>query len=293
MPLVVPKQAPWSSTEVDAVLAVRKALIETKDLAPVQIGEVELITVTLNSKLRVDEAVTKFMTYRNDLLGEYGIDDVWAEPSVDGMDQQWHRLAVAGRDEADRQIMWVQGTPQGTPIAEERPCIRACCQYCAYCSSLRCQCSARPALPRLPMQSSLTRSSSLVLAVFAVHADRNTLRNGISLVINTAGRTSKVGNERKLQVAWQNFPTRPQHIYICGTNMVMRVVINALIAFASLFAKNKVIARVKFANISDIEKTCGREALPEALGGQTRAPTGEWVRQRLADFPLMHLPEYV
>ena len=125
-----------------------------------------------------------------------------------------------------------------------------------------------------------------------MHADKNTLRNGITLVINTAGRTSKVGNERKLQVAWQNFPTRPQHIYICGTNMLMRVIINSLIAFASLFAKNKVIARVKFANISDIEKTCGREAMPETLGGAARAPTGEWVRQRLTEFPRMHLPEY-
>ena len=57
--------------------------------------------------------------------------------------------------------------------------------------------------------------------------------------------------------AWQNFPTRAQGIYILGTNMVTRVVINGLIAFASLFAKNKVIARIKFAELKDIEKKWG------------------------------------
>ena len=128
--VVAKSDSAWSSTEVETVLAVRKALVETKGLSPTDIGEIELITVTLNSKLRVDEAVNKYLTYRNELLAEYGIDNVWADPSVDGMDQQWHRLLVAGRDEENRQIMWIHGTPDGTPVAEERPCIRACCQYC-------------------------------------------------------------------------------------------------------------------------------------------------------------------
>ena len=247
----------WAPAEVDAVLAVRKRLVEEKALAPHELGEIELITVTLNSKCRVQEAVDKFVTYYEQLVGLYNIADVWADAKVDGMDTQWHRLAVAGRDEGDRQIMWIQGSPEGTPVAEETPCIRAGCHY-----------------------------------FFAVHADRTTLRNGISLVINTAGRSSKVGNEKKLQVAWQNYPTRPQHIYICGTTMVMRVVINALIAFASLFAKNKVLARIKFAQIRDIERTCGKAALPETLGGDARAPTEEWVRERIAGFPRMDLPEY-
>ena len=78
---------------------------------------------------------------------------------------------------------------------------------------------------------------------FAVHSDRHTMRNGISLVINTASTSKKkIGNEKKLQVAWQNFPTRAQGIYILGVSMIARVAINALIAFAALFAKNKVIA---------------------------------------------------
>ena len=73
----------------------------------------------------------------------------------------------------------------------------------------------------------------------------------------------------------------------------MRVVINGLIAFASLFAKNKVIARVKFADIAHISSTCGAHALPEAQGGEKRAPTKERVRERLETFPLMLLPDYV
>jgi hypothetical protein len=38
---------------------VREKLIKDKGLSPSQVGEVELITITLNSKCRVDEAVDK------------------------------------------------------------------------------------------------------------------------------------------------------------------------------------------------------------------------------------------
>ena len=195
---------PWTEEEKKACLDVRDILIKEKHLTPAQVGEVELITITMNAKCRVDEAVTKFMTYHENLLAEYNLGDVWADKA--SMANQWHRLAVAGRDDGNRGVMWVQGG--GTEIAEEGPCMRACCWY-----------------------------------FFAVHADKHSLRNGISLVINTAGNTGKkIGNEKKLQVAWQNFPTRAQGIYILGTNMITRITVNALIAFASLFAKNKVIA---------------------------------------------------
>eukprot|EP00966_Prymnesium_polylepis_P314002 7256079-Prymnesium_polylepis.1 len=106
----------------------------------------------------------------------------------------------------------------------------------------------------------------------------NRLRNGISLVINTANAPKqKVGNEKKLQVAWQNFPTRPQGIYILGTSTFTRLAINALIAFAALFAKNKVIARVNFAEVTDLEKRWGgKSSLPEMQhpsGSTSDSPT--------------------
>eukprot|EP00908_Phaeocystis_cordata_P003700 Transcript_14076.p3 GENE.Transcript_14076~~Transcript_14076.p3 ORF type:complete len:255 (-),score=109.26 Transcript_14076:1205-1969(-) len=244
----------YTKDEVDAVLAVRQAL-SAAGVPREQLGEVELITITLNAKCRVDEAVTKFNTYRDNLLGEYGISDVWSRESEKVLQGQWHRLAVAGVDEEGRQIMWIHGG--GTEVAEEHACLWASCLY-----------------------------------FFAVHADLHSLRNGITLVIDTANAPKKkVGNERKLQVAWQNFPTRPQHIYILGTSALTRLAINALIAFASLFAKNKVIARVQFSEVGKVGKSVGTPNLPERHGGLARPETAAWVAQRLAAFPRMGLPE--
>ena len=100
----------------------------------------------------------------------------------------------------------------------------------------------------------------------------------------------KVGNEKKLQVVWQNFPVRPQHIFILGTSFATRIAVNALIAFASLFAKNKVISRIQFSDVDAVGRLVGRENLPALHGGATRPLTSEWVAQRLADFPRMGLP---
>ena len=104
----------YTAEEREAVLAVRAALL-AKGVPISQLGERELITVTLNSKCRVEDAVAKFETYRVDLLAEYGISDVWADQAA--LHDQWHRLHVAGLDEGGRQIMWVGGG--GTPVAEE------------------------------------------------------------------------------------------------------------------------------------------------------------------------------
>ncbi|KAL1518909.1 hypothetical protein AB1Y20_003182 [Prymnesium parvum] len=247
--------ASWEREEIDAVLAVRKCLVEDKQVPLHEIGEIELITITLNSKLRVPEAVEKFMTYREQVLQLYNIPDVWAEPHVDGLDLQWHRFAVAGRDDGDRQIMWIQGS--GTPVAEETACVRACCHY-----------------------------------FFAVHSDMKTLRDGITIVIDVSGRRAKVGNEKKLQVTWQNFPSRPQHIHILGTSAITRIFVNGLISFAALFAKSKVLARIQFSDIRQFTELFGTAALPEVKGGPERPPVREWVRARLDAFPKMNLPEY-
>ena len=73
------KEDEWTQEEMDACLAVRDVLIKEKGLSPKQVGEVELITITLNAKCRKEEAVSKFMTYHEQLLKEYGISDVWAD----------------------------------------------------------------------------------------------------------------------------------------------------------------------------------------------------------------------
>ena len=244
----------WTEEERAAVLAVRAKLVE-KGLPASALGERELITITLNAKARVDEAVDKFLTFQNELVKAYGIDDVWAPMSPE-LDDQWHRLCVAGVDDGGRQLMWINGG--GTPVAEEGRCMRSC-----------------------------------ILYFLAVHADMHTLRSGISLIIDTSNapsRSARVGNEKKLQVAWQNFPTRPQSIFILGTNLITRAFINGLIAFASLFAKNKVIARIRFAKVDEIAGRFGRSALPQIHGGSPTPPTPEWVQKRLDAFPLMGLP---
>merc|ERR1712118_470862 len=126
-------------------------------------------------------------------------------------------------------IMWVNGGKK-IKVEDERPTIHCCCLY-----------------------------------FFAVHSDIFTLRNGVSLVINTAsavGNEKKIGNEKKMQVAWQNFPTRPQGTYILGTSAVTRITTNALIAAASLVAKNKVIARIRFSRSTSWKTSLARATCP-------------------------------
>lgn len=247
----------WTAAEIEAVLAVRRALIEENGIPPDQLHEVELIVFTLNSKLRVEDAVNAYLAYREKVIEQFSIHDVWADPSSDGMDAQWHRLAVAGRDEGDRQMMWI--TSGETPACEETPSIRASIWY-----------------------------------FFAVHADMQTLRNGISIVVDTRGKRSNNGNEKKLLVARRSLTSRPQHIYITGTTAMTRVAVNALIAFASLFSKSKVLSRVQFATLEDIEQTCGprKRWAPEDLGGEERSSIEEWVQTRLESFPRMNLCAY-
>ena len=107
----------YTAEEVEAVLAVRNALLE-RGVPRDALQEVPLITVTLVAKCRVEEAVTKFMTYREDLLAAYGVTDVFSPAAEKALAEQWHRLAVAGVDEEGRQIMWIHGggtQPDGLP----------------------------------------------------------------------------------------------------------------------------------------------------------------------------------
>ena len=87
-------------------------------------------------------------------------------------------------------------------------------------------------------------------------------------------------------------PTRAPGIHILGTSAVTRVAVNALIAFAALFAKNKVIARVAFSSVAELARRFGAPNLPEIHGGDARAPTAAWVEERLRTFPRMDLPAY-
>ena len=115
----------YTIEEVDAVLAVRRALAESGVPLEQLQDERELITITLNSKCRVEEAVAKFKTYREDLLAAFGVGDVFSAEAVTALAEQWHRLAVAGVN-----LHVSRGRPPGW-IVQAAPCTRG--------ARLRCQ----------------------------------------------------------------------------------------------------------------------------------------------------------
>jgi len=244
----------WTEVEKQAVLDVRKILVTDKGLNSSNLSEMELIYITLVSKCRVDEAVKKFMNYHENLILKFGVKDVWADQH-ELLDEFRHNYDVAGTDRLGRQICWITGARTTEPTDE------------AECRHVR----------------------SCLLYNMAVHADLHTLRNGIVLVINTT-KKKKVGNEKKLQVAYQTMPSRPAAIYIVGTTPIMRIAINALISFASIFSKSKVISRIQFATLETVRNGVGENALPENFGSDKKIETCEWVKERLENFPRMDLP---
>ena len=87
-------------------------------------------------------------------------------------------------------------------------------------------------------------------------------------------------------------PLRPQRIYILGANYFKRIAINALLAFISLFTKEKVIQRIKFADYDDVKIEVTNENLPAYLPGcglahglKTNDDLVSWVKGRLENFP--------
>jgi len=216
-----------------------------------------MITFTLNCKCNVEETLAKYRQYLKGLLDEFELNpkDVWADDPAAQLQlrAQWSMVHPAGVDRDGRQIMWLSGGGADLEVPDRH--IRACCRY-----------------------------------FYAVHADLETLRRGVTLVIDTSSKTA--GQARKLQAVWQkNLPLRPQHIYILGTNAFTRPIINAAITIASVFLKKKVISRIKHVDLTALKHILGPAALPLSYGGEKRLPADQWIRERLSTFPLMHLPE--
>ena len=211
------------------------------------------------------------MKWTGEMKSSFGInsfDDVYRGISPDGKghDGGWKELeplftayAGCGRDDKDRSIMWIKTRP--TQIEEEQNAVR-------------------------------------VGAIFytAVHADMVSMREGIMFVLDTVGNdmTSKIGNESKLQV-YQAIPLRPQKIFILGAGWLKRTLINGIIAFASLFTKEKVIDRIEFCEQARVEESVSKESMPVHRGGKggsidSNEKVVQWVRERLANFPA--IPDY-
>jgi hypothetical protein len=147
-----------------------------------------------------------------------------------------------------------------------------------------------------PVQVAEEKDSIMAGLIYftAIHADYKSLREGITFVLDTTENdmVTKVGNENKLQKCYQSMPLRPQRIYILGTNYFKRIAINALLAFISLFTKEKVIQRIKFADYEDVKSEVTNENLPSYLPGcgtahglKTNEDLVKWVKRRLENFP--------
>jgi hypothetical protein len=244
----------WTAEEIRAIRATERVIFERDNSTLIEPRV--LCAACLIGKLRPDTSADKYISWLNLLHDDFGItlEDVFS--NLDATDT-WEELRpllenfrACGKDEMGRSIFWIRGNG-GVSVADESRSIRAGMLYW-----------------------------------LAVHADWVSLRNGISFVVDTGGNSSNIGNEKKMQKANQSFPLRPQRIMILGTNFVQRVIINALIRFASLFAKDKVIDRITFSTIDDVIACMPLESLPSYVGGNgAGVDVVEWTRSRVAQFP--------
>jgi len=214
----------------------------------------EIVIFTLISKLRVEKTVERCKDFLK-VLKQYNIDYRKLHPEYDGFDVTPNRkffnaYQVCGRDVAGRGIMWIEGNEEGIQPKDEAVVVQTGTMY-----------------------------------YMAVHCDLPSLRNGITFVIDTSKNPVKpVGNERKLQKTWQSLPLRPQNIFIMGAGFFKKLFINALIKFASMFTKNKVIERVSFVGMKTVRKHIDEANMPEAHGGAKRQTPEAWTLGRLVAF---------
>lgn len=100
-----------------------------------------------------------------------------------------------------------------------------------------------------------------------------------------------IGNEQIIQNFYQAIPQRPQVILIAGTSFLVRTFVNAAIAVASLFVKQKVLERIDFVTVEDAASRMSQKNAPKYLGGGGGGVDSyaEWVEQRLQQLPIPDL----
>lgn len=266
-------KSPDAFTE-DEIKALRetKALLLSPDgkykMKPEEISPRELMVVLMNCKCRVDEAAMKYHRWHEVVALGVGLPSIPAvfndgligpnAEKIKGTDvEKWSLMTFrcVGRDSCNRSIMWIYTNK--IPPAEEQNCVRASFVY-----------------------------------FVASHADLRTMRRGLTFVLDTDANDWKDshGNEAKMQKIWQCMPLRSQRIFILGANVIKRVLINAALAIASLFTKEKVLRRIKFAELDEVKKEITEENLPIYKGGKNAGVTQDdallkHLSDRLASFP--------
>jgi len=255
--------------ETDAMLATKKLLLSNGKCDPKSIHPILLAVTVLNCKLEVEKSAEKYekwfallkdwdvtewadlFTSSKDAKQEVSADTIPKIPADVG--QQFASYATAGKDKKGRSIFWIAG--KQIPPEEEKESVRAGALYFT-----------------------------------AIHADLFTMRSGVCFVIDTSNSsTTQSKNAKAMQKLNQAYPLRPQRIFIVGAGYLKRLAINALIKFASLFSKEKVLQRIVFADVDVVRKEIDPEQMPVYLGGKGGGiqNTAEWVSQRLKHFPTL------
>jgi hypothetical protein len=265
------QEMPWTQEELSAFYKTRNLLLSSEfKLTREQLTVRELLLCVINCKGRPDKAAKKYATWLK-ALSEFGMEsfsDIYSflniEPNGGGDEDGWQKLkpmltayAGCGLDVEQRSVMWILTRPT---LVEEEP------------YSVR----------------------SSVLYFTAIHSDLVSLRNGITFILDTSKYggslgSSKIGNEAKLQRFYQSMPLRPQAIYILGTNYITRTIINTVISIASLFTSEKVLDRIRFADLEEVKAKIPDASLPHHVGGGTQLDSidkvFDWMRVRLKSFP--------
>lgn len=243
---------PYQADELEAIALVRKACVE-KGLDLSKVDERVIIACTMIGKLRVEKSVESVEKW-------IGIQDLYSVPKLfeSGWEKKlpelgtfFEKYAVCGRDEGGRNVMWIN-PDGGIEIKDENSVLHAACYF-----------------------------------MIAMNADMHTMRHGSSMIMDVQVPDRKIGNEKKLQKTWQEFPNRPQHIILINASMIKRILVNALVKFASVFSSNKIFSRLRFGQLDDVTQLCmPDESLPQSHGGPDRGSSLDWVTSRLTNFPM-------
>ena len=246
----------YTDDEVQAMKQVRTKL-EEHGIDKARVCDEFLAVATINCKLRIEETVKKIVKLLA-IMTELGCEDgITSNLWKPGAAHELKSFAPVGKCNNGCHAQWIR---KGGSVTreEQRNHVHAC-----------------------------------VMFYLANNRDARTLRNGMIFVFDMTGRDDmatekRQGNEKLIQSFYQALPSRPQSINIVGCSFLLRSFINASIKVASLFIKQKILARIHFSNMEDVKKHFPEESIPKYAGGEGGGIEnyGDWIKDRLDDFPL-------
>jgi len=212
------------------------------------IGFREVVITAMLSE-SVDVAVEGYKMMLG-VLQQYGLKlkDIYDPKAFDKAQKHLGMFCVCGKDKDGCGIMWITGKP--VPVAEEQNSVLASFMY-----------------------------------YLAVHSDADTLRRGITLVIDSSNRSDvKIGNEKKLRKTWFDLPLKAQRIFIVGAGFFKRMAINALMRVVRMF---KSMQDVQFVTMETVQQVVPEKSRPNYSLSESEkvASVQAFVQQRLSTFP--------